>query len=206
MISQSRVNLNTSTGLAVFYRGLLEDELLPFFQSQLPEHAQGCGPFSIAMAANLCNHFSKESNYKGEAVEALLERKGLKIHGFGMPTWLGYGKALRRFSPGKVEYKNHASIQDLERAISENKLPIVAIAWQTTWETLRDLRHASVGHYMVAVGYELQSERIYFLNPALSSKEGIAHLYSWTNQEFDKSWNGTRNIFIRPGSMWTIRM
>jgi hypothetical protein len=206
MISPSRVDLNTSTALPVFYGGLREEQLLPFFQSQLPEHAQGCGPFSIAMAANLCNYFSKESNYKGEAVEALLERKGLKIHGFGMPTWLGYGKALREFAPGKVEYKSHASIQDLEQAISNNKLPVVAIAWQTTWEILRDLRHASVGHYMVAVGYELKNERIYFLNPALSSKEGIEHLCSWTDQEFDKAWNGTRNIFIRPGSMWTIRM
>jgi hypothetical protein len=189
----------------VFIRGLSEGQFLPYFQSQLPNHPQGCGPFSIAMAANLGNRFyDKETNVSGEEVEQELEHKALKIHGFGMPTWWGYSRSLGLFIPGKAEYKNHACIQDLEQAISENQLSIVAIAWQTTIQILRDIRHASVGHYMVAVGYNPVDGIIYFLNPALYTKEGREHLSAWTYQEFDKYWNGTWNLFIRPGCMWKI--
>jgi hypothetical protein len=156
------------------------------------------------MAANLCNHSSDASNYKGGEVETFLERKGLKIRGFGMPTWLGYGRALAYFAPGRLEHKNHASIEDLELSIAGNKLPLVAVAWQTTWEILKDIRHARVGHYMVVVGFDARHELIYFLNPAVDSKEGLNSLFSWTYREFDQNWNGTRNIFIQPGSMWTI--
>jgi hypothetical protein len=191
--------------LPVFYRGLTEGQLLPYFQSQFPGHASGCGPFTIAIAANLYNSKYLSSKTQGAEVEAVLERKGLKMHGLGMPTWLGlYSLALRSFVQGRVEFKGHASIQDLQAAITDNHLAVVAISWQTTGEILRDLRHARVGHYMLAVGINIQKERLYFLNPGLSLKEGAAQLSCWTFQEFDKYWNATRNIFIRPGSMWTI--
>ena len=188
----------------VFYSGLSAGQFLPYFQSQLPDHPQGCGPFAIAMAANLHNRTHPGSNFQGSQVEAFLERKGLKIHGFGMPTWLGYGKALRHFVGGKVQYKSHASIRDLLAAIKNNQLVVVAISWETTWQIFHDLRHATVGHYMVAVGFETQCEQLYFLNPALSASDGATQLSSWKMQDFDKNWNGTWNIFIRQGSMWTI--
>jgi len=195
---------SSAAGSVFFFKGLPETGLLSYFQSQFPEHGQGCGPFSIAMAANLCNNSSAKPGYMGAEIEAELERRGLKIHGFGMPTWLGFRRGLALFAPGKLEYKNHARIQDLEQAIAENNLPLVAIAWQTTLEVLRDLRHASVGHYMVGVGYDLENERIYFLNPGLGPQEGLKALSSWSYREFDKYWNQTWNIFIQPGSMWTI--
>ncbi len=57
---------------------------------------------------------------------------------------------------------------------------------------------------MVAVGFDPQNGRIFFLNPGLPSKEGVSQLYSLAYQDFEKIWNGTSNIFIQSGSMWTI--
>jgi hypothetical protein len=193
-----------SESRVIYYKGLSESELLPYFQSQFPGDAAGCGPFSIAIAANLCNRNLPGANFLGLNVQAILERKGLKIRGFGMPTWLGYTRSLCNFARGRVEHKKRASLDDFEQAISNNKIVVVALAWQTTWEILRDIRHARVGHYMVAVGFEEQSQRIFFLNPGLDSKEGSSCLYPMSYQEFAKYWNGTRNIFIQAGSMWLI--
>lgn len=156
------------------------------------------------MAANLHNSLHQISNYQGAQVENFLERRGLKLHGFGMPTWLFYSRSLGHFAHGRVVHKSHASIAVLQLAISNDKLPVVAVSWQTTREILRDLRHARVGHYMVAVGFDPQNECIFFLNPGLPATEGASRLYSLAYQEFDKIWNGTGNIFIQPGSMWTI--
>jgi hypothetical protein len=121
-----------------------------------------------------------------------------------MPTWLNYGRALGNFTHRRVEHKRKASIDDLEQAISNNKIVIVALAWQTTWEILRDIRHATVGHYMVAVGFDKQGEVLIFLNPGLELKDGTSHLYSMTFQEFNTYWNGKSNLFIQAGSMWMI--
>ncbi len=188
----------------VYFGGLSEEQILRYFQSQLPGNAEGCGPFSIAMAANLCNRNQPEAKTLGADVQAILERKFLKLHGFGMPTWLDYGRSLRNFTHRRVEHKRKATINDLEQAISNNKIVIVALAYQTNWEILRDIRHATVGHYMVAVGFDRQAGRVIFLNPGQLPKEGTSHLHSMTFQEFDKYWNGTSNLFIQAGSMWTI--
>jgi hypothetical protein len=188
----------------IFYGGLSEVQLLSYFQSQHPGNAAGCGPFSIAMAANLWNRNQQSSNYLGTGVQAILERKGLKLYGFGMPTWLGFGRALAHFVHGRVVHKSKAAIDDLEQAISNNIIVIVALAWQTTWEILRDIQHARVGHYMVVVGLDKPGGLLIFLNPGLELKDGSSHLYSMTFQEFDKYWNDTSNLFIQPGSMWTI--
>ncbi len=124
--------------------------------------------------------------------------------GFGMPTWLFYRKSLRHFTQGRVEHKSQASIKDLERILSNGALPIVSVAWQTDREIIRDIRHARVGHYMLVVGFEPQKERLYFLNPGLLLSEGSACLYSMAYQEYDKVWNGVSNLFIQPGSLWTV--
>ncbi len=187
-----------------FFRGLSESELCHYFQSQLPDHNQGCGPFAISMAANLFNSKSQASDYQGAQVEALLERKWLKIHGFGMPTWFGFRKGLRLFVHGRVAQTSHASLWDIQRAITDDKLPIVAISWQSTKEIISDIKDATVGHYMVVVGFDTTNNQIFFLNPGISLKEGLSHLYSISYQEFDKYWNKKGNIFISPGSMWTI--
>jgi hypothetical protein len=156
------------------------------------------------MAANLHNNTYRITNYQGAQVENFLERRGLKLLGFGMPTWLWYGRSLGHFAHGRVVHKSHASIAGLQLAISNNKLPVVAVSWQSTREIFCDIRHARVGHYMVAVGFDPQNERILFLNPGLPATEGASRLYSLAYQEFDKIWNGTGNIFIQPGSMWII--
>lgn len=191
-------------GSPIYFGGLTEAELLPYFQSQYPGNAEGCGPFSIAMAANLCNRYHQVSNFLGADVQSILEKKGLKIPGYGMPTWLGVGKALGDFTQGQVEHKSGASFDDLQQAISNDKIVVVALAWQTTWEILRDIPHATVGHYMVAVGFDAQGGLVIFLNPGLQPDEGSAHLYSITFQEFDRNWNGMSNLFIRAGSMWMV--
>jgi hypothetical protein len=121
-----------------------------------------------------------------------------------MPTWWGFRAALDNFVQGQVKHKGGASINDLEQAISNNEIVVVALAWQTTWEILRDMRHARVGHYMVAVGFDKPGGRLIFLNPGLQPNQGSAHLYSMTYQEFNQCWKGTSNLFVWPGSMWTV--
>jgi hypothetical protein len=201
-------NMNTSVpaapGSPIYFGDLTEAELLPYFQSQYPGNAEGCGPFSIAMAANLCNRYHEASNYRGAEVQAILEKKGLKIPGYGMPTWWGVARALDEFAQGQAEHKSGGSIADLAQAISNNQIVVVALAWQTTWEILSDIRHATVGHYMVTVGFDQPGGRLIFLNPGLQPDEGSAHLYPMTFQDFDKNWNGTSNLFVQAGSMWTI--
>ena len=197
-------SLPANPGTPIYFGGLTEAELLSYFQSQLPGNAEGCGPFSIAMAANLCNRYHQASSYLGADVQATLEQKGLKIRGYGMPTWLGVSRALDDFAEGQVEHKSGASIDDLEQAISNNEIAVVALAWQTSWEILRDIPHATVGHYMVAVGFDRQGGVVIFLNPGLQAFEGSAQLYSLTFEEFDKNWNGTSNMFVQAGSMWMV--
>ena len=80
MVSSNIVN----PGTPIYYGGLTEAEILPYFQSQYPGNAEGCGPFSIAMAANLCNRYHQASNYLGAQVQTTLEQQGLKIRGYGM--------------------------------------------------------------------------------------------------------------------------
>jgi hypothetical protein len=121
-----------------------------------------------------------------------------------MPTWWGVARALDEFAQGQAEHKSGGSIADLAQAISNNQIVVVALAWQTTWEILRDIRHATVGHYMVTVGFDQPGGRLIFLNPGLQPDEGSAHLYPMTFQDFDKNWNGTSNLFVQAGSMWTI--
>jgi hypothetical protein len=196
-------NNPTNTG-PIYYGDFSEAQLLPYFQSQYPGSATGCGPFSIAMAANLCNRNQQGSKALGADVQANLERKCLKLHGFGMPTWWNYGRALENFAHKPVEHRRKASIGDLVQAISNNKIVIVALAWQTTWEILSDIRHVTVGHYMVAVGFDELREMLICLNPGLEVKEGTSHLYSMTFLEFNSFWNEKSNLFVQAGSMWMI--
>jgi len=191
-------------GTPIYFGGLTEAEILPYFQSQYPGNAEGCGPFSIAMAANLCNRYHQPSNFLGAEVQATLEKKGLKIPGYGMPTWFGFNSALGDFAQGQVEHKSAGSINELEQAISNNQIVVVALAWQTTWEILKDIPHATVGHYMVAVGFDQQGGQMIFLNPGLQPSEGSTHLYPIAFQDFDQNWNKTSNLFVQAGSMWTI--
>ena len=59
----------------IYFGGLTEAELLPYFQSQYPGNAEGCGPFSIAMAANLCNRYHEVSNYLGRRFRPFWRKK-----------------------------------------------------------------------------------------------------------------------------------
>ena len=156
------------------------------------------------MAVNLLNGDTAESCCKGAEVEALLERNGLKLHGFGMPTWSAFPKSLRLFTSGRVEHHHSGSIGELEAAISAQKIPIVAVAWQSTKEILSHVRNATVGHYMVVVGFDCVTSNLFFLNPALNQMEGSSHLYRMAYEEFEIYWNRKRNFFIQPGCIWTL--
>jgi RHS repeat-associated protein len=202
----------------VFYRGYSQDKLLSYWQTQEPGYPTGCGPFAIAIAANLYNSSYKGSNYKGADIEAFLEETGSKIRGLGMPSWLNFGGSLGYYAHGWVDYKSNASVEDLELAIENNKLPVVAVSWQSSdtinklfWQDMcpngkfnifhkPDFGNITVGHYMVAVGFDPQKDQIIFLDPGIRVKQ--LHYYSY--QEFNNDWNGTSNQFIQVGSMWTI--
>jgi hypothetical protein len=88
-------------------------------------HPSGCGPYAIAMAANLFNTSYKSTNYKGADVETFLQNTGSKIPGVGLDTWINFGAALQYYAHGWVEYKSNASLEDLELAIENEELGTV---------------------------------------------------------------------------------
>ena len=160
----------------IFYKNLTEDQLLEYFQSQSGDKS-GCGPFTIAMAANLYNG---KIIYQGADVEKTIEANWLKIPGYGMPTGLPFSDFLRYFSGGQIDFSDiPANIGDVEQAIENNKLPVVAICWQTDFQILSDIKHATVGHWMVVVGFDPQRDQLYFLNSGLSQVDGSKSLWSY---------------------------
>jgi len=99
----------------------------------------------------------------------ILERKGLKLRGYGHADLVGPDAALDNFAARQWSIKEELPLMTLERAISINEIVVVAVAWQTTWEILRDIRHATVGHYMVWWG-SISRRPVDLLKPGLAAK------------------------------------
>ncbi|HUI87939.1 MAG TPA: RHS repeat-associated core domain-containing protein [Anaerolineales bacterium] len=179
------------------FRGYSDEQLASYLQYQGYD-GSGCGPYSIAMAANL---FGDKNLLGGNVQNDLESWVWRKVPGYGMPTWSGFGQDLSRYTSGQVDQYSHATISDLQGAILNDKLPVVAVSWQTTGQILADPLHSPVGHYMVAVGFDKTG--ISFLNPAMSQGD-IPKLDHWMYQEFNDVWNGKSNAFITAGTMYTI--
>jgi hypothetical protein len=180
-----------------FYNNYTLDELLE--SAQLQGNKTGCGPYSIAMATNLYNNpgVCTTNGIQGNQVQGYLEWTGLKIAGFGMPTWSGYAIALQVYMPNAevLQYEN-STIPDLKNAIVRDAIVVIAVSWQTDEQIKSDPLHATVGHYMVAVGYD--ENNIYLLDP------GVGGISTYPNQRFNDVWIETSNSFIAPGTMFTI--
>jgi hypothetical protein len=184
---------------AYFYKQYPKTRLAAFWQYQLPGHPSGCGPYCIAMGANL---ISAKPLCAGVDVYKILERRLLKPPGFGIPSWW-YQRALKYFYPDqKVGYRRGAQIDDLKQALREDRVVIVAIAWQTNREIFSNIRKATVGHYMVFAGYDDEENLLYFLDPGYAM--GGGSLRSYPPQAFNKWWKETSNWFVLPGSMYTV--
>jgi RHS repeat-associated protein len=185
-------------GTPNYYNGYTKEELIKFWEDQFKGgHGSGCGPFSISMATNLYNG---THTYTGAQVEWALESVGAKIPGVGIPTWGGYEAMVQNFNPDNaVAASANNTIADLKDALANNYLPIVEISNQTDEQIRNDPFHATVGHYMVAVGYD--KDKVYFLDPGSRN----ADLHPYTNQDFNDVWNEKPNFFIAPGVMYTLR-
>jgi hypothetical protein len=181
------------------FKGLSDEELIRYFQYQGYYNSTGCGPYSIAIAANL---FGDKNLLGGNIQNDLESWVWRKLPGYGMPTWSGFGQDLSRYTSGTVDQYSGASIGDLEGAILQGKLPVVAVSWQTTGQILADPLHSPVGHYMVAVGFSQNGVK--FLDPGLSPDVGQQKLQFYDNQTLNHIWNETSNFAITAGTMYTI--
>lgn len=184
-----------------FAGGLSITKLVDYWQHQ--SDGDNCGPFSLAIATNLR---TGSILLDGDTVERVMEQKGWKPKGFGVPVWYGYEKALAAFNPNAVvtRYRG-ASTDDLKQVFAEDKTSIVVVSWQTNTDILKKLftgGKLTVGHYMVAVGFDTKG--FYFLDPGfeLSQRMKVLHLYPYA--DFEQIWLKQPNIFIPPGTLFTI--
>jgi len=200
---------NSGSDTEYNFRGYSDAQLISYFQTQ-GKDSTGCGPYSIAMAANLFNSsYGKRTNFLGGDIQNDLEKKGRKpsILGIplGIPTWWGFASDLQSYVKGNVTKYRSATVSDLKHAILDNHLPIVAVSWQTDIDiasTLTTHKPTPVGHYLVAVGFNDMS--VSFLDPGMSQTEGSSRLQTYTNEQLDNMWNGTSNSAIEPGAMFVI--
>lgn len=133
-------------------------------------------------------------------MQAAMEFTNLKPRFFGVPTW-GNGDrmtmAINAYLPGAdVTYANGTSLNDLRSNLANDSIVIVAVSWQTDDQIKSDPLHATVGHYMVAVGYD--SNGFSFMDP------GNGKTTPQTNNWVQINWLDTFNSFISSGSMWII--
>jgi hypothetical protein len=182
------------------FRGYSDIELSSYAQGQGTD-GSGCGPYSIAMALNLIE--GHPYLYKGGSIQDELERHLLlKIPGLGMPPeWGSTQEAFQYYFQGHVAYYKNAGINDLKRELLEDKLPVVVFANQTNnqiWDDCRkrQTNQLTVGHYMVAVGFD--DKYIKFLDPA-----GGGSLHPYTYADWTSQW-ASSNLFIPADSMFVI--
>jgi RHS repeat-associated protein len=179
------------------FRNYSDSELLSYAQKQ--DSGSGCGPYSIAMALNLIS--GNPNEYTGHEIQDELERLHLKPDRLGMTPKLFLTLwAFQYYFRGRAPYYTSAGISDLKSALREDKLPVVVFANQSNDQILSDicasnLGDLTVGHYMVAVGFDNTS--IKFLDPADAS----LHIYQ--NAEWTTSW-ASSNLFIPAGAMFVI--
>jgi hypothetical protein len=181
--------------------GFPDVKLLAYWQHQ--SNGNNCGPFSLAMATNLR---TGSTLLDGNTVEKIMEAKGWKLKGFGVPAWYGYEKALMMFNPGAVvtRYKG-ASFDDLKQALAADKICIVEVSWQTDSEILKMFftgGKLTVGHYMVAVGFNTNG--FYFLDPGFDLDKGTNRLQFYFYSDFEQIWLKQPNVFIPPGTLFTM--
>jgi hypothetical protein len=184
-----------------YLSGLPASKLTAYWQHQTA--SDNCGPFSLAMATNLR---TGSNLLDGDAVEKIMEKKGWKPRGFGVPAWYGYDKALAAFNPGAVvtRYKR-ASVIELKLALARNKIPIVEVSWQDNSDILHKFftgGKLTIGHYMVAVGYDRKG--FYFLDPGFDLARGMNNLQLYSYADFEQIWLKQPNVFIPPGTLFTL--
>ena len=207
-----------------------------------------CNAFALAMAHNLVYADDPTKPYfTGDEVQKRLERHlGLvpssprtllrwqmkygrllpfgpvlapnKVPRLGIPTWQ-FDNAIKQILPdAHVEHYQGAKTSDLKQAISQGKVVIVAVGWESNGKIITETTRAvkeriayklhlrteepkspfpAIGHYMVAVGYD--AKNVYLLNPALVPD--AVQPMNWNN--FLQHWS-QGNFAIEPNSMWTI--
>jgi hypothetical protein len=116
------------------------DELINYWYNQYgsPSDPSGCGPFSIAMAADLIHGDPKYLT--GWDVERRLDRDLGKIPGIGMPSWWFFSENLSSITGKPVQYESGSSIWDLQYALLNKELPVVAVAWESDSQLHHDIK------------------------------------------------------------------
>lgn len=177
-------------------------EMLESFSQVQTGHPSGCGPFSMAMAANL---MAGNRVWNGADAEGVLERSGRKIPHFGIPTRI-QPRAFHHLAPDlKTDLKINAGVSDLLACLADGCPALVTLSWETTGQiiqklagTLRGKPGPVVGHVIVLVGYDFSERKFYFLDPA---RQGVT---PYPEAEFLVSWRSRPNLFIPRGSLLKI--
>jgi hypothetical protein len=177
-------------------------EKLESFSQVQTGHPSGCGPFSMAMAANL---LAGKKVWDGADTERVLEQSGRKIPHFGIPPRF-QPRAFQYLAPDlKTDLKINAGESDLLSCLAEGSPALVTLSWETNAQliqklagTLRGKPGPVVGHVIVLVGYDFSARKFYFLDPAC---QGVT---PYPEAEFLISWRSRPNLFIPRGSLLKI--
>lgn len=208
----------------VTWNNMSENVLITYFQTQYTDGdgGDGCGPYSLAMAANLIQN--NGHHWTGHFILSMLEAQGVKPPKLGIPaSWFQNG--VRYFIPNaQVEYHTDLTTTDLTDRLKGGTLSIVTISNEKDETILDDIvfstgewcydvnnylhpnsdshmRWPTVGHYMVLVGYDFTNNKLLFLNPGDYSESKLS---SSTIQEFESSWIHQPNFAIPSRSVTTI--
>lgn len=169
-----------------------------------PSENQGstnfCGAYSISMARSLYSQSCSSSTGADVAGEIWWNSE----LGMGVPPAVYEDYIQSNMPDAVIEHYTYATMTDLKQAISQDKIVIVTISYDTTAEIMvsvfyRPIKKLTIGHYMVAVGYD--ENNVYFLNPA-SRNAGVDT--SWSNNKFTGLWQDNSSFIIPPGTMFTI--
>lgn len=167
-----------------------------------------CGPYSLAIAANLIT----KKTYTGLDINDFLILKHKKYKNYGIP-----GKPLA--SGGQlllpdydVTYQRNGTLEQLKDNVDNGVITLVGVSWQTTGEILelmfmsnpanKMMEGVTVGHWMVVAGYDDISEHILLIDPGNKTGEPFT---SWTYSKFEEKWLETRNLLIGNGDLIEVR-
>lgn len=154
-----------------------------------------CGAYSISMARSLY-YQSCNSSTGADVAGEIWWNSNL---GMGVPPSVYEGYIQSNMPDAVIEHYTYATMTDLKLAISQDKIVIVTISYDNTHDILfKPVKDLTIGHYMVAVGYDENS--VYLLNPA-SRNPGVD---TWLNNKFTGLWQNNSSFIIPPGTMFTI--
>jgi hypothetical protein len=157
-----------------------------------------CGATTLAMAKTLATG----KNTSLADTEEFLERNN-KIEIFGGVRGNPLASGTQLFLQGnQVSYQKNGTIEQLKKNVDDGYLTMVGISNQTNKEILSNTSEATVGHWMLVVGYNDYSNDLILMDPAQNTGDWN---YKQNYFEFSHVWKDLPNFAIGFGEMITIK-